>query len=150
MRSVNIQVCLLDYQQKPVSARRRGVPQMPSLVIVSGPNEGDYYPLGQRTIVVGRDESCPIQVVDDLVSRKHMQIRFDESSNNYVATDMKSSNGMFVNGRQITGEVALMDGDSIELGKSTAHFYTDDFSDRESAWAHYKQRGQKFKNTVEQ
>ena len=41
---------------------------MPSITIVSGPNDGDYYPLGRRVMVV----------VDDLVSRKHAQIRWAE------------------------------------------------------------------------
>ncbi|MBL1217387.1 MAG: FHA domain-containing protein [Planctomycetes bacterium] len=122
---------------------------MPSLVVVSGPNEGAYYPMGQRTVVIGRDESCPIQIVDDLVSRKHVQIRFDASSNDYIATDMKSANGLLVNGRRIEGEITLVDGDAIEIGKSRINYYTGDFADRDSAWAHYKQRGQKFKNTLE-
>ena len=28
---------------------------MASIIVVSGPNEGDYYPLGRRTMVIGRD-----------------------------------------------------------------------------------------------
>ncbi len=134
---------LLDY-------RTIGGLQMSSLVVISGPSEGDYYPLGQRTVVIGRDEACPIQIVDDLVSRKHMQIRHDVDAGGFVATDMKSANGMMVNGREIAGEIALEDGDLIEIGKSRINFYATEFADRESAWAHYKERGQKFKNTLEQ
>lgn len=123
---------------------------MASLVIVAGPNEGDYYPLGHRKVVIGRDESCPIQIVDELISRKHMQIRHDDSKSTFVATDMRSANGLFVNGRRIESEIELQDGDSIEIGKSRLAFYTQDFDDRESAWNHFKQRGQRSKNTVEQ
>jgi len=122
---------------------------MPSLVVISGPSEGDYYPLGNRTVVIGRDESCPIQILDDLVSRKHVQIRHDESAGGFVATDLKSANGMSLNGRQISSEVSLEDGDVIEIGKSRITFYTAKFEDRESAWAHYKERGQKFRSTME-
>lgn len=47
---------------------------MASLTVTSGPHEGDYYPLGRRTLVIGRDEGCPAQIVDDQVSRKHAQV----------------------------------------------------------------------------
>lgn len=120
---------------------------MASIIIVSGPNEGDYYPLGTRTLVVGRDEACPVQIVDELISRKHLQIRSEGTG--HVAADMNSANGIFVNGRRISAEVLLQDGDSIDLGKSRLTYYTDDFNDRESAFAHFKSRGQKSKNTVE-
>ena len=56
---------------------------MASIVILTGPQKGDYYPLGQRTNVVGRDEALPIQILDELVSRKHMQICFDRQQKQY-------------------------------------------------------------------
>ncbi|MHC4220566.1 MAG: FHA domain-containing protein, partial [Planctomycetota bacterium] len=48
---------------------------MASILIVSGSSEGDYYLLGRQTVVVGRDDGCHIQIVDNAVSRKHLQIR---------------------------------------------------------------------------
>jgi hypothetical protein len=53
---------------------------MASIIIATGPQKGDYYPLGHRTNVIGRDEALPIQVLDEHVSRKHMQISFDKDS----------------------------------------------------------------------
>ena len=50
---------------------------MASLIVSSGKQEGDYYPLGRRTNVIGRDEALFIQILDHMVSRKHLQIRFD-------------------------------------------------------------------------
>ena len=50
---------------------------MASIIVVTGSNKGDYYPLGHRTTVIGRDEALPIQILDPKVSRKHMQIRYD-------------------------------------------------------------------------
>lgn len=121
---------------------------MPSIVIVSGPNEGDYYALGRRPMVVGRDQGCPIQVVDELVSRRHVQIRLDEKTNTYRALDMKSVNGVLINGRQISGETALADGDVIEVGKSKLLFTVEDFADRESAIDHWRRRGESSKSTL--
>ncbi|MFG0286319.1 MAG: FHA domain-containing protein [Phycisphaerales bacterium JB039] len=121
---------------------------MPSLTIVSGPNEGDYYPLGNRTMVIGRQESCPIQVADDRVSRKHMQIRAEAGK--HFAFDMNSANGVFVNGRQIHAEIELADGDEITIGSSMMSYSTRDFPDRASALEAYKQRGQRSRPTIEQ
>ncbi|MCI0363601.1 MAG: FHA domain-containing protein [Phycisphaerales bacterium] len=121
---------------------------MASIVIVKGPNEGNYYPLGRRPMVVGRDEGCPIQVIDELVSRKHLQVRFDDTSKCYRALDMKSANGVFVNGRKIETDIELHDGDEIEIGKTKLLFTFEEFTDRESAMNHWKQRGERGKSTL--
>ncbi|MCZ6542395.1 MAG: FHA domain-containing protein, partial [Planctomycetota bacterium] len=113
-----------------------------------GSNEGDYYPLGKRTMVAGRDEAVPIQIVDELVSRKHLQIRLEQSDGRYRALDMKSANGVFVNGRQIASETVLEDGDMIQIGNSKLMFTNQDFPDRESAMAHYHQQGERGKSTL--
>lgn len=121
---------------------------MASLVVVAGPNEGDYYPLGKRTAVIGRDEGVPIQITDSLVSRKHLQIRFDTSSESFHALDMKSANGSIINGRSLDRDIELVDGDMIELGNSKLMFSTQDFPDRESAMANYRKRGERGKSTL--
>ena len=121
---------------------------MASIIIVAGPNEGDFYPLGRRTMVVGRDEGCPIQIVDDMVSRKHLQIRHDTADSTFHALDMQSANGVFVNGRQITTDTGLVDGDIVELGNSRLMFTMQDFEDRETALAHFKQRGERGRSTL--
>lgn len=121
---------------------------MASILIVSGPNEGDYYPLGNRTMVLGRQESCPIQITDDRASRKHLQVRCESGS--YFAQDMESANGVWINGRRVETETELADGDEIMIGDSKVVFTTADFPDRESAFTHYKERGQRSKPTIEQ
>lgn len=123
---------------------------MPSILVVSGPSEGLYQPLGKRTIVIGRDEGCPLQVVDDRVSRKHVQIRYDEGTGSYIALDMKSANGMFINGRKIEAEIDLRDNDEIQIGNSKLVFSAQEFPDKAAAMNAYKQRGQKMRPTIEQ
>ncbi|MCB9845563.1 MAG: FHA domain-containing protein [Phycisphaeraceae bacterium] len=119
---------------------------MASLIVVAGPNEGDYYPLGSRTLVIGRDEACPVQIADERVSRKHAQVRLDAGS--YVVMDMKSANGTELNGRTLTTETRLAEGDTIGLGVSKIVFTKEDFEDRESAFAHWKQTGQRHRSTL--
>jgi pSer/pThr/pTyr-binding forkhead associated (FHA) protein len=123
---------------------------MPSLTIVSGPNEGDYYPLATRTLVIGRDEGCPVQIVDSMASRKHVQIRYDEPTKQHIALDMKSTNGTLFNGRAVTAEVPLVDGDEITIGSSRIVYYITEFPNKESAISHYKQRGERARSTIQQ
>jgi len=120
---------------------------MASLIVASGQNEGDYYPLGQRTSVIGRDEAVPIQIIDQYISRKHMQIRFEKAQGRYYALDMKSKHGVFINKRRISDEIALSDGDEIDIGGVTLLFTEKDFDDRQSAMSHYKKVGERSRMT---
>ncbi len=121
---------------------------MASIFIMSGPRKGDYYPLGQRTNVIGRDEALLIQILDEHISRKHMQIHFDKTKQQHYAFDMKSKHGVFVNSNKITGEIALKDGDQILIGQTTLLFSEKDFDDRESALSHFKKVGERMRPTV--
>lgn len=115
---------------------------MASLFVISG-DKVDYYPLGKRTHVVGRNEAVPIQIVDKQVSRKHMQIRFDKEKECYYALDMKSRNGIFVNGRKIDNETILADGDMIRIGDVDMLFTLKDFPDSENALHKFKKVGER-------
>lgn len=121
---------------------------MPSLIVISGKNEGEYYPFSSRTMVIGRDEACTIQLLDELISRKHLQIRFDANRNCHLAQDMKSANGVVINGRHIESETVLNDYDEIELGKTKLVFQVQADKDRESAFDRYHQRGERGKSTL--
>lgn len=120
---------------------------MASIIVTSGDQKGDYYPLGHRTNVIGRDEALLIQILDELVSRKHMQIRFDKDKNQYYALDMSSKHGVFINNRKITAETNLVDGDQILIGQTTLLFTDKDFDTRESALSHYKKVGERLRTT---
>ena len=120
---------------------------MASLIITSGTQTGDYYPLGQRTSVIGRAEALPIQVLDDLISRRHMQIRYDKDKKQYFALDMRSKHGVFINAKRIIAEIALVDGDEILIGQTTLMFTDKDFNDRESALSHFKKVGERSRPT---
>lgn len=57
---------------------------MASIIVLTRAQKGDYYPLGHRRNVIGRDEALPIQILDGSVSRKHMQICFDKDKKSYI------------------------------------------------------------------
>jgi pSer/pThr/pTyr-binding forkhead associated (FHA) protein len=121
---------------------------MASLIVTNGKQEGSYYPLGRRTNVIGRDEALLIQILDNMVSRKHLQIRFDPATGRYFAYDMKSRNGVYINNRRIEDEVALKDGDVIMVGMTSILFADQDFKDKDSALQHYKKVGERMRVTT--
>ena len=116
---------------------------MASLIVTTGKQEGHYYPLGRRTNVIGRDEALSIQILDKMISRKHMQIRYDQKTERYYAFDMKSSNGVYVNNAKVVDEVVLSDGDVIALGMTHLLFTDKDFDSKDSALQHYKKVGER-------
>lgn len=121
---------------------------MASIIVMSGAQKGDYYPLGHRTNVVGRDEAVPIQILDEHISRKHMQIRFDKDKGQYHALDMKSKHGVFINGGRIHDETVLVDDDQIHIGQTDLLFTEKDFTDRDSALSHFKKVGERMRATI--
>ena len=120
---------------------------MASIFVVTGNQKGDYYPLGRRTNVIGRDEALPIQILDDRISRKHIRIGFDAGNDRYYAADMNSRHGVFVNDEKITGETPLSDDDYITIGGTELLFTVKDFADRESALSHFKKAGERERPT---
>lgn len=121
---------------------------MASLIVTSGSKKGNYYPLGRRTTVIGRDEAVPIQLIDSHISRKHMQVRFNADYETYSIIDMSSKHGVFLNGVPIKDEAVLNDNDQITVGKTKLLFTLNDFQDRENALLHYKKVGQRNLPTI--
>ena len=121
---------------------------MASVIVMNGPNEGDYYPLGHRTNVIGRDEALMIQILDEHVSRKHMKICYDKDGDKHYAVDMGSKHGVLINGMKISDETVLNNEDCITIGKTSLLFVTKDFDDRESALSHFKKIGERIRPTL--
>jgi pSer/pThr/pTyr-binding forkhead associated (FHA) protein len=120
---------------------------MASIIVTSGNQTGEFLPLGRRTSVIGRGENLPLQILDDLVSRKHLRIRFDETTTRFYAEDMASKHGTFVNRHKLVAETALSEGDEILIGNTNLLFTKEDFNDRESALEHYKKYGERSRPT---
>jgi serine protease Do len=95
-------------------------------------NQVEQIPLkGLYDILIGRDPGSTIaydQKRDDVVSRKHATIRIEQGEGGRVAfrlADLNSSNGTFLNGERITGEMELAPDDTIELGQGGPKFAFD-------------------------
>lgn len=120
---------------------------MATLIVTSGAGVDSYYPLGHRTMVIGRDEGVPIQILDPHVSRKHFQILYKPETQLYYILDMRSRHGTLVNGVAVTRETPLPDHSTIVAGGTTLLFTRRDFPDRASALAYRKEAGQREETT---
>jgi FHA domain len=81
------------------------------LLVNDGRSEREVLLVG--TIVVGRDPSCQLNDLDPLLSRRHAE--FVPSSKGVTVRDLKSRNGILVNGDKVPEHV-LKPGDVVQLG----------------------------------
>ncbi len=93
---------------------------MPSIRIIEGPLHGKTIDLDpKRELVLGRDKKADIHVPDRKLSRKHCS--FLERPDGIMISDLKSTNGTFVNAQRITAKI-LSDGDVIKIGRTEIEF----------------------------
>ena len=65
--------------------------------------------------LVGRDDGLPVSLAgESSVSRHHASL--DKSGDIVKLTDLGSTNGTFVNGSKLNGEVVLQPGDNVQFG----------------------------------
>jgi hypothetical protein len=79
----------------------------------------------EREITLGRDRDCHVRYseADELVSRKHLKIIASrETPVCYMAVDLGSRNGTFVNRQRVFGALALSPGARVQLGAGGPEF----------------------------
>lgn len=85
---------------------------------VEDPGESNLYP-GQvlelePVTVIGRDRRATIPVEHPFVSAEHTQLAWEEGQ--WWASDLRSTNGTYVNGTRINVGTALIPGDHVQVG----------------------------------
>lgn len=111
---------------------------MPVIIVLTGSNNGDYQPIEKKPIIVGRDINCDFQLVDPTVSRRHLQLQFNESDQTCMATNLSSTSRVLVNNHKVTVDIHLRDGDLIQLGDTLLLYAVKEFSDVQSAVNYYR------------
>jgi pSer/pThr/pTyr-binding forkhead associated (FHA) protein len=94
---------------------------MGALVVLRGPKAGSRFLLDQPVTTAGRHPDSLIFLDDVTVSRRHVEIR--RAGDAYLASDAGSLNGTYVNRERIDGEVALTNGDELQIGKFKLVFF---------------------------
>lgn len=104
---------------------------MACLMVSTGAQAGKYYQLTKRPMAGGRDPAVELQITDRKVSRRHFVIRLIDD--HYLIRELRSRNGVLVNGERIDGEHPLDDQDQIKIGDTELTFFETDDPDRTDA-----------------
>jgi hypothetical protein len=87
-----------------------------ALRFISGKYQGGEFPMvPNKEIVVGRSSDLDMVLVEEMVSRKHARIAYENDA--IVIEDLGSTNGTFVNGEKIK-RAQLKEGDRVLIGTS--------------------------------
>ena len=92
------------------------------LEIMNGGFEGMTYDLNEEEIIVGRNPTTNITLLDEGISREHALILFDEDVPGYVIEDLASTNGTKLNGKRVRS-APLAEGDQIQIGQTVFRFF---------------------------
>jgi pSer/pThr/pTyr-binding forkhead associated (FHA) protein len=83
--------------------------------------EGRRHVIAPGGAVVGRSRECDVVLADANVSRRHAEVR-PAAAGTWTVSDLGSTNGVRVNGRQIAGVQQLAAGDRIVMGTAEIGF----------------------------
>ncbi len=116
---------LPDYAYRQVDGRSIKIAGMnevsfsSALFVIRGKDRGRRFELSARDSLIGRHGSNDVQLFDGKASRQHAKIVFEGSR--FKIVDLKSSNGTFVNDKQIDSDY-LTSGDKILIGNTVLLF----------------------------
>ena len=92
------------------------------LEIMNGGFEGMAYDLNEEEVIVGRNPTTNITLLDEGISREHALVLFDEDVPGYVIEDLASTNGTKLNGKRVRSAL-LAEGDQIQIGQTVFRFF---------------------------
>lgn len=84
------------------------------LVFISGSAKGEKIPLGNDQIILGTRADCTLVLNDLLASPIHCAI--SKAGDQFMATDLGSEAGTYINGERIFQGTALKPGDLVAIG----------------------------------
>ncbi len=76
--------------------------------------QGQRLALKRAIVTIGRDEDNEIWIDDDMASRHHAELAWNDG--NVCLTDCDSLNGVLLNGKRITGSVEVKPENLLEIG----------------------------------
>ncbi len=91
-----------------------------TLTCVTGADVGVVFPLAFGESVLGRSDEVDVRLHDRSVSRHHA--RLVKRGRDFLVEDLRTTNGIYVNGLKVKGFRALESGDVIELGHTILRY----------------------------
>ncbi len=108
-------------------SRRRGIddPVVGWLVVVEGPGQGCFVPLGNGLNKIGRGDESRVQLDfgDREISRTdHARVTYDPKGNKYYLQVGSGVNLVYLNGEPVLQPTILENGCSLSMGATTLRF----------------------------
>ncbi len=95
-------------------SRPTAPPPLATVLVRSGGLRGQRLPIRTPVVNVGRAEYNDLVFAEESVSASHAKLQQREEL--WVLTDLDSTNGTFVDGERVRGEVPLMPGSTVRFG----------------------------------
>ena len=92
----------------------------PQLIMLFSPPLAPVPVSQSMPVVIGRQAQCELSIPHSDVSRQHAEVSFEDGQ--FVLRDLGSTNGTYLNGKEINAPVALSSGDKIEMGSRVVTF----------------------------
>ena len=90
------------------------------LAILKGKGSGASITLQGTQNILGRENQNGISFDDDQISKQHAEIRFEKDF--YWIEDLKSKNGVYLNGKRIEQAERLYNGTILKIGSTLLKF----------------------------
>jgi pSer/pThr/pTyr-binding forkhead associated (FHA) protein len=100
---------------KKPARKARGRSRNALVVVEPADKKGRAYDLADE-ITLGRAAGCTVTLDDNYVSQLHARVTRRDGV--LYAEDLGSTNGTYVNGKKLTGEVLLKRGDQVRIGST--------------------------------
>src|SRR5450755_2860499 len=84
------------------------------LIVLAGAKEGTQIPLKKDKFVIGRAAECTLRAGSEAISRRHCAIVRTDGA--WIARDLGSRNGTYLNDQKIETPKALSVGDELRVG----------------------------------
>ena len=97
--------------------------------MIEGDVLGEVYPLSQDSVIIGRAADVDLVLSDNGASRQHLQVTSMDS--HWLAIDLGSTNGTYLNAEKLNTPTELQDGDKIRISDTTLKFSFHDSKDTE-------------------
>lgn len=101
-------------------SRPTAPPPLATVLVRSGSLRGQRLPIRTPVVNIGRAEYNDLVFGDESVSAAHAKLQRREEV--WVLADLDSTNGTYVDGDQVRGEVPLMAGSTVRFGDVTVLF----------------------------
>lgn len=108
------------YQQPVYRPPAQAAARRPAAAMLIVDQSNRRFDLRPGSNVIGRGSEADLQLLDQGISRRHLDIQYD--GNSATAQDMRSTNGTTVNGHEISSQ-PLRHGDVIRVGHTRIVFH---------------------------